>query len=333
MQRTVRIRLFWLIVLVGLLMLAVVASLAMGVRTIGWDAVWQVLFGHTESIDQAVAAQRIPRTVLAGVIGATLVVSGVTMQAVTRNPLADPGIFGVLAGALLFVVIGLAFFHLAGTIPIMVVAVIGSAVAAAFVYAVGSLGHGGATPLKLALAGAATSAALSSMVSAVLLPRQDVMDRFRFWQIGEVGGADWESLSLGAPLLIIGGLICWASATSMNALALGDDVATSLGTHVVRARAIAAAGAVMLCGAATALAGPIGFVGLIVPHICRFCVGADHRWLVPFSAVVGALILIACDTIGRILVDHNDIAVGVIMPVMGAPLFIWIVRQQKVREL
>lgn len=333
MQRTVRIRLFWLIVLGGLLVLAVVASLAVGVRTIGWDAVWQALAGHTESIDQAVAAQRIPRTVLAGAIGAALAVSGVTMQAVTRNPLADPGIFGVLAGASLFVVIGLAFFHLAGTIPIMVVAVIGSAVAAAFVYAVGSLGHGGATPLKLALAGAATSAALSSMVSAVLLPRQNVMDKFRFWQIGEVGGADWESLSLGAPLLIIGGLICWASATSMNALALGDDGATSLGTNVVRARAIAAVGAVILCGAATALAGPIGFVGLIVPHICRFCVDADHRWLVPFSAVAGALILIACDTIGRTLVDHNDIAVGVIMPVIGAPLFIWIVRQQKVREL
>ncbi|WP_425429807.1 FecCD family ABC transporter permease [Corynebacterium pacaense] len=304
-----------------------------GVRSISVTDAFQSLLGATSTTEQAAAAKRLPRTVLGIVIGAALAVSGMTMQAVTRNPLADPGIFGVLTGASLAVVIGIAFFGLGNPVATMIVAVIGSAAAAVFVYTVGSLGRGGATPLKLALAGAATSAALSALVSAVLLPRVQVMDSFRFWQIGGIGGAEWDRMTMAAPFLILGFLICWLSAAGMNALALGDEVATGLGVNVLRTRLVSSAGAVLLCGVATALAGPIAFVGLIIPHLCRLIVGTDHRWLVPASALSGAVLILLADTLGRVITRPSEVAVGIIMPLIGAPLFIWIVRRQKVRDL
>lgn len=326
-------RFSYLLLLIALLVVACVCSVMFGVRSIELSDAVAALLGHADTTEQAAATARIPRTVLGFAVGAALAVSGTAMQAVTRNPLADPGIFGVLSGAGLAVVIGIAFFGMTNPVATMVVAVIGAAAAAVFVYTVGSLGRGGATPLKLALAGAATSAALSALVSAVLLPRIDVMDSFRHWQIGGVSGANWDRLSLAAPLLIIGGLICWLSARGMNALALGDEMATGLGESVLRTRLVASLGAVLLCGVATALAGPIGFVGLIVPHLCRLLVGTDHRWLIPFSALAGAALIIYADTLGRVLTRPSEIAVGIIMPLLGAPFFIWIVRRQKVREL
>lgn len=320
-----------LIALGVLLSVACICSLMFGVRSISGADALHALLGYTDTAEEAAAMKRIPRTVLGMVIGAALAVSGTTLQAVTRNPLADPGIFGVLSGASLAVVIGIAFFGLSAAVPTMAVAVSGAAIAAIFVYVVGSLG--GATPLKLALAGAATAAALSSMVSAVLLPRVQVMDSFRFWQIGGIGGADWDRITLAAPALIAGALICWACARGLNALALGDDIATGLGENVLRTRLVASAGAVILCGVATALAGPIAFVGLIIPHLCRLIVGTDHRWLIPTSAVAGAALLLFADTAGRVITRPGEIAVGIIMPLLGAPLFIWIIRRQKVRQL
>ena len=215
----------------------------------------------------------------------------------------------------------------------MFLAIFGSAFAAAFVYVVGSLGRGGATPLKLALAGAATSAALTALVSAILLPRIDVMDSFRHWQIGGVAGAEWDRLGIAIPFLIVGTLICVFTAGGLNALALGDELATGLGENVLRTRILSSIGAVILCGVATALAGPIGFVGLIVPHLCRLIVGTDHRWLMPTTALAGAVLVILADTLGRVIVPGQEVAVGIIMPIIGAPFFIWIVRRQKVREL
>lgn len=316
-----------------LLAVACVCSVKFGVRSTSTDDAIQALLGHSDTTEQAAALKRIPRTVLGIIIGAALAIAGTTMQAVTRNPLADPGIFGILAGASLAVVIGISFFGLAGAVPTMIVAVVGSAAAAVFVYTVGSLGRGGATPLKLALAGVATTAALTSLVSAVLLPRVDVMDRFRFWQIGGVGGAEWDRMALAAPFLAVGFLLCVLTSTGLNALALGDDVATSLGENVLRTRIVASIGAVILCGVATALAGPIAFVGLVVPHITRLIVGTDHRWLVPCSALAGAVLIVAADTFGRVVTRPSEIAVGIIMPIIGAPLFIWIIRRQKVKEL
>lgn len=324
------------VVLVGLLLalaIACIASVMFGVRSISLEDALAAIGGATGTADEAAATARFPRTALALAVGAALAMSGTTLQGVTRNPLADPGIFGVLSGASLAVVTGIAFFGLSRPIPTMIAAMAGSLAAAVFVYFVGSLGRGGATPLKLALSGAATAAASSSLVSAILLPRADVMDQFRFWQIGSVGGAEWYELGLSLPFLGVGALLVLLCAPGLNALALGDDVATGLGIKVMSTRLLATLGAVMLCGTATALAGPIAFVGLIVPHLIRLMCGTDHRWLLPLTGLAGALLLTVADTIGRVVARPSELAVGILVPLVGAPLFIWIVRNTKVREL
>ncbi len=323
----------WIAVALGLLALAVLASIAFGARVVSSHDVLTALNGGSDSVAQAAVAKRIPRTLLAIVVGGSLGLAGTVLQGVTRNPLADPGLLGVTTGASLAVVSGIAFFGLSSSTAYIWVAIAGAAAAAAFVYAVGSLGRGGATPLKLALAGATTSAAFSSLISAILLPRIDVMDQFRFWQIGGVGGATYPKLLQIAPFLVVGLLICFATARGLNSLALGDDVAAGQGEWVARTRVIAFVGAVTLCGAATAVAGPIVFVGLIVPHVCRLVVGIDHRWLLPGSAVVGALLLTVADVIGRVVARPAEVDVGVVTAFIGAPVFIYIVRRQKVRAL
>ncbi|RKW98145.1 iron ABC transporter permease [Corynebacterium diphtheriae] len=303
------------------------------VRSITPAEALSALGGATDTAGEAAAWTRIPRTLLALCAGAALATSGTAFQAVTRNPLADLGIFGVLAGASLAVVISLTFFNVSRTLPTMLIASTGAFAAAVFVYSVGSIGRGGATPLKLALSGAATAAALSSLTSAILLPRANVMDEFRNWQIGSVSGAQWESLAVALPLLGLGFAIVFLTSSGLNALSLGDDVATSLGINLTRTRILVTFGAVLLCGTATAVTGPIAFVGLIVPHVLRLLLGTDHRILIPASALAGAVLLTLADTAGRLLEGSSEIAVGIIMPFLGAPLFIWIVRQTRMREL
>ncbi|WP_396819466.1 FecCD family ABC transporter permease, partial [Microbacterium sp. p3-SID336] len=311
-----------------------VLSVSFGVRAVSVDDILAALSGHSDTIAQAAVVKRIPRTVLALLVGAALALAGATMQAVTRNPIGDPGILGIANGASFAVVIGIAFFGLSNPYGQLAFAITGAAAAAVFVYTVGSLGRGGATPLKLALAGAATSAAFASLISAVMLPRVDLLQTFQSWQVGGVGGAEWPRIALTAPVLGVGALICFLSARGMNSLALGDDMATGLGEHVLRTRMVSALGSVILAGAATAIAGPIGFVGLIVPHMCRLLVGTDHRWLLPFSAVAGAALLTASDIVGRVIAPSSqEVQVGIITAIIGAPFFIWIVRRQKVREL
>lgn len=333
LRRPVAVRLAWFAVACGVLAALCVASVAFGVREVSVGDIMAGLSGGVDGVAQAAVVARVPRTVLALLVGAALALSGATMQAVTRNPLADPGILGVSGGAALAVVIGIAFFGMSDPYAFMAVAIAGAAGAAVFVYAVGSLGRGGATPLKLALAGAAATAAFMSLVSAILLPRVDIMETFRFWQIGGVGGATWERIAVVAPVLAVGALVCFVCARGMNSLALGDDLAAGLGEHVFRTRLVASAGAVILCGAATAVAGPIAFVGLVIPHLCRLLVGTDHRWLLPFSAIAGAGLLVAADVVGRVVAKPDEIEVGIITALIGAPFFIWIVRRQKVREL
>ena len=332
-RRPRRVRALGLACITAVVLLLVWLSVTVGSREVGWDAVVAAFGGSTEGFDVAAVAKRIPRTVLALAAGAALGVSGAVMQGITRNPLADPGILGINMGASLAVVSGLAFFGLASATSYIWVAIAGAAVTALFVYAVGSLGRGGATPLKLALAGAATTAALASFITAVALPRGDIADTVRSWQVGGVGGGDWASLAQVAPFLVVGTLICFATARALNTLALGDELAAGLGERVAVARGVAALGAVVLCGASTAITGPIGFVGLVVPHACRLIVGVDHRWLLPFSALTGAALLTAADVVGRIVARPAEIDVGIITALVGAPFFIAIVRRQKVRAL
>ena len=334
LRRPALVRTVWLLVGLGVIVVLSILSVSFGVRAVSLDDILAAFGGHTDTVEQAAIVKRMPRTALAVLVGAALALSGAAMQAVTRNPIADPGILGVSNGASLAVVIGLAFFGATSAFTQMFVAIVGAAVAAVFVYTVGSLGRGGATPLKLALAGAATSAALASLISAVLLPRVDLLTAFQSWQVGGVGGAEWPRIAITAPALAIGALICFACARGMNSLALGDDMAAGLGENVFRTRLISALGAVILAGAATAIAGPIGFVGLVIPHLCRMLVGTDHRWLLPFSAIAGAALLLAADVLGRVIAPSGEeIQVGIITAVIGAPFFIWIVRRQRVREL
>ena len=332
-RRPRRLRGVWLLGALGVLGLLVVASVMVGSREVGLDDIVAALGGSVDGFDQAAVAKRIPRTVLAVIAGAALGMSGAVMQGVTRNPLADPGILGVNLGASLAVVIGLAYFGLSAATSFIWVAIAGAAVAALFVYTVGSLGRGGATPLKLALAGAATSAALASFVTAVVLPRNDIAGGVRSWQIGGVGGASFDSTLQVLPFLLVGFAICFLSARGLNSLALGDDLAAGLGERVAIARGAASLGAVVLCGAITAVTGPIAFVGLVVPHACRLLIGVDHRWLLPFSAVLGAALLTGADIIGRIAARPGEVDVGIITALIGAPFFIYIVRRQKVRAL
>ncbi|KRW95602.1 iron ABC transporter permease [Paracoccus sp. MKU1] len=308
-------------------------SVAIGTREVGWDDIAAALAGRAETIGQAAVAARLPRTALAFLAGAALGLSGALLQGVTRNPLADPGILGINMGAALAVVVGVAWFSITSAQAYIWAAILGAGLTAVFVYVIGSLGRGGATPLKLALAGAATSVAFSSLVIAVVLPRGDIAGGIQSWQVGGVGGATFARLAPVLPFLAAGFAISLLWARKLNALALGDELAAGLGENVARTRAIAGLGAILLCGAITAVCGPIGFVGLVVPHFCRLLVGTDHRWLLPFSALAGAGLLLASDILGRILARPGELDVGIVTAFVGAPFFIWIVRRQRLREL
>ena len=331
--RSSRTRSLWLAGMVALLALLCGLSVTVGTREVDWTDILAALAGQIDSIGQAAVNVRIPRTLLAVLAGAALGLAGALMQGVTRNPLADPGILGVNMGASLAVVVAVAWFGITSADAYIWTAILGAGCAAVFVYTIGSLGRGGATPLKLALAGAATSVAFSSMVIAVVLPRADIAGGIRSWQVGGVGGATFERILPVLPFLAVGFAISLLSARKLNSLALGDELAAGLGERVALARAVAAFGAILLCGATTAVCGPIGFLGLIVPHLCRLLVGVDHRWLLPFSALGGACLLLTADIVGRIVARPAELDVGIVTALVGAPFFIWIVRRQRVREL
>ncbi len=320
------------------ILLSIALSLAFGSRPVTGaqvvDGISSWLRGETPSDIGALAVQsRIPRTVLALLAGAALALSGALMQAITRNPLADPGILGVNTGAALAVVIGIAFLGVSSALGYLALAVVGAFLTALFVYFVGSVGPGGTTPIKLALAGAATTAALSSLVSAILLPRRDALDEFRYWQVGNVGRAGWDTMAVIVPVLVIGALVALLCARALNALALGEDVAVGLGVRVGRIRVVAAIAGVALCAAVTAIAGPIGFVGLMIPHAVRQLSGPDQRWLLPLSALGGAVLLTLADTVGRVIGYPGEVEAGIITAFLGAPVLILIARRTRMKAL
>lgn len=323
-----------LVVALAVLLIACVLSVTFGSRVVAWsDVVAGVLHPEPGNLAQAAVHARVPRTLLGLLVGAALGLSGALLQGATRNPLADPGILGLTQGASLAVVIALAWFGVGALRAHVLVALIGAGIAAAVVYGVGSLGREGPTPLKVTLAGAATAAAASSLTSMVLLTHTDVLDVFRFWQVGSLGRADAATITQVLPFLVLGTLMALASSRGLDTLALGDDAAVGLGRHPGRVRLLAAGSAVLLAGAATAATGPIGFVGLTMPHLARSFTGPDHRWVLPYSAVLGAGLLVAADVLGRVVARPQDLEVGVVAALLGAPVLIAIVRRTKVREL
>lgn len=328
-------RLLGLGLLVLVLGVAIAASVAFGTKPISMGTVWDAVRHHDDSIDAHVIVVdvRIPRTYLGLLVGIALGMAGALMQGITRNPLADPGILGVDAGAALCVVIGIYVFHLDDPLQFVWFAFFGAAAASVVVYGLGAIGREGATPVKLALAGAALTALLASMTSAVLIIDLATLDQFRFWAVGSLAGREWDISVPMTPFLLVGMLIALISGFLLNPLALGDDVARSLGQRIALVRGFATLGVVLLCGAATAAAGPIVFVGLIVPHVARAIVGPDQRWIVPYSAVLGGILLLVADTVGRVIARPGEVQVGIMTALIGAPFFIVLVRRRKLAEL
>lgn len=315
------------------LVLAALLSVLIGTRDTSWAMIWGLTDGNIDSIGEAAIASRLPRTLLAMLAGASLAVAGATMQGLTRNPLADPGLLGVNAGAALAVVIGIAWFGMQTVSQYLSVAIAGAGISAVTVYLIASLGRGGATPLRLALSGAVMSAALASLSAAIILPRADIAGLLHSWLIGGVGGATLDRILPVLPILLIGMALSLLSARKLNLMALGDDTATGLGERVAKARLISALGAILLCGAATAACGPIAFVGLVVPHALRMMAGSDYRRLLPLSALGGAVLVTLADTLGRVLASPAELEVGIVTALVGGPVFIAIVRRHHLRSL
>lgn len=310
------------------------ASLAFGARFVDFMEVIETLIhSRKTTINEIVVHERIPRTVFGMIAGAALGVSGALMQSITRNPIADPSILGVNTGASLFVVGGIAFFQISSSNEYIVFALVGAAVTSIFVYSIGSLGQGGATPIKLALAGVATSAALTSLVSAIILLRNDIMNAVRFWQVGSVSGATWEGIFSVIPFIVAGIVLAIFLTPSLDALSMGDDIATGLGVRTGLVRLIGAFAGVLLCGATTALAGPIGFIGIMVPHTMRLICGPNLKRVIPMSAVGGAVLLLVADILGRVIGSPSEVEAGVITAFVGAPILIIIAMRAKVRAL
>lgn len=324
-----------LLLLLGLVVLAALASIAIGAKSMPWSHAWDAVFHYDRTFEDHLIVRelRLPRTVLALMIGAALGLAGAVMQGVTRNPLADPGLLGVNAGAALFVVIAISQFGIADTSGLVWFALAGAAAAGAFVYVLGATGRGGATPVKLAIAGAAMSALMGSFTSAMLLLDSATLNQYRFWAVGSVAGRDLDVAGSVAPFIVVGIVLAIGSGRALNGLALGEDVARSLGQRVGFVRSVAALSVVLLCGGATAAAGPIWFVGLTVPHVVRSITGPDHRWLLPYSMLVGAVFLTIADVVGRVMVRPGELEVGIVTAVIGAPVFISFVRRRRIAEL
>ena len=306
----------------------IVLSLCLGSRTVAFTKVLEALSGkHVETLGAKVVLARVPRTIFGILAGGALGISGTLMQSITRNPVADPSILGVNTGASLFVVIGIAYLHISAASQYIWLAILGALLTTLLVYGVASLGKEGATPLKLALSGSAVAITLGSLVSTIMLPNDKVMQNFRFWTVGSIGRATTESIRLIAPFLAM------LLASQLNALALGDEAASSLGVNVRFVRAAGTVASVLLCGATTALAGPIGFVGLMVPHIIRLFLGSEMRLMMPFSFLGSSALLLISDVIGRLIGAPGETEVGIVTAVLGAPLFIAIIRKGTIRSI
>lgn len=328
-------RAIMLVFLVGALAFILLLSVAYGSKEIPLHIVIDGLFDFDkENPDHLIIRSlRVPRTIVGALVGSALGVAGALMQGVTRNPLADPGILGVNAGAALFVVIGIHSFNVGSLTGYVWFAFVGAAITSVAVYTLGSLGREGATPVKLALAGAAFSAFLGSITSAILLLDVTTLDQFRFWVVGSLANRNGTIASQVAPFIGVGLVLAMFSGRLLNAMALGDDVAKSLGQRVGLSRAFLGLLIVLLVGGATAAAGPIAFVGLTVPHVARAIVGPNYRWIVPYSAVLAPVLLLGSDIIGRVIDRPSEIQVGIVTAVLGAPFFILLVRYRKLSEL
>ncbi|MEV4680985.1 FecCD family ABC transporter permease [Streptomyces kurssanovii] len=324
-------RIGWTAAAVAALLLAVLLSLAVGARPVAPTAVLDAVLNGGHSPDAEVVRElRVPRTLIALMVGAALALAGTVLQGITRNPIADPGILGISQGASVGVVLAIAFAGVHTLSGYVWFAFAGAAIASVAVYAIAARGRGGATPVKLALGGAAINALLVSVTMGVLTTKAAALDEFRFWQVGSVAGRDAEVVGQIWPFLLVGTVLVISVARGLDALALGEDMAKGLGQNVATVRIVGGVGATVLTGAGVAAAGPIAFIGLAVPHIARAVVGSDHRWVLPMAALIGPVMLLVSDVIGRIVFPPGEVPAGVMTALIGVPFLVTLVRRKAV---
>jgi iron complex transport system permease protein len=325
-----RRRLFWLLVSIAALVLACAASLAIGSARLPLGTVWAALTAPDGSLDHlTVTDLRLPRTVLAVLVGSALGLAGALIQALTRNPLADPGILGVNAGAGFAIVLGVALFGVTRIDQYLWLGFAGAVVAAVVVYLIAARAPGGASPIRLTLVGVAFSAVLSGASSTLALIDPQTFDRMRYWGAGSIADRPDGTITAILPFIAAGLALGVACARPLNALALGEDMARAVGAKTNAARGVGMVAITLLCGAATAAAGPIGFIGLMVPHAVRPLTGPDQRWVLPFSLVLAPVLLLVADVLGRLVVWPAEIQVGVVTALIGGPVLIALVRRTK----
>lgn len=325
---------------VAALLLLCALSMAFGALNVPLGQVWDTLLGNAPNArtDNVIWSVRLPRTALGLATGAALGLSGALMQALTRNPLADPGILGVSAGAAFAVVVSVGVLGVGSAYGYIWFAFAGALVASVLVQVLGGLGRSGSTPVKLALAGVAVTSLLFSLTSAVALTDPDALNRYRFWSAGSLADQDTHVLLRVLPFLAVGAVLALACAPALNRLALGDDVAKSLGLRIGLVRTQGVVAVTLLTGGAVAVIGPVVFVGLVVPHIARVLaqyagLGPDHRWLLPLSAVLAPCLLLAADIAGRLIDRPVEIQAGVLVAFIGGPFFIALVRRRRLAEV
>lgn len=326
--RSAPVLLLGLVISFGLLLLAILLSIGFGAASISAADVWNALFAFNPQSTEhlIIRTLRVPRAAVGALVGAALGVAGAMMQGLTRNPLADPGILGIETGAALGVVGAVFFLGITSLSIYTLFAFIGAALTAGAVYGLGSLGRGGPTPLKVTVAGAAITALLSSLTTGMLILSQQTLEEVRFWLAGSIAGRDLSLLAQAAPYILVGLVIALALGRQITTLSLGDDIAKGLGVNSTWIKGLAAIATVLLAGGAVAVAGPVGFIGLVIPHVVRFLVGVDYRWILPYSALLGAIFLIISDVAARLILRPLELPVGVMTALIGGPFFIYLVR-------
>ncbi|WP_128375610.1 FecCD family ABC transporter permease [Streptomyces cavernae] len=325
------IRAFGLLVSVVVLALVAVASIAIGAKELSLEQVWHGLFQESGTYGDVVVGERVSRTVLGLLAGAALGLSGAVLQALTRNPLADPGLLGINAGASAAVVTAVTFFGVTSLSGYVWFAFFGAAAVGAVVWFLG--GSRGATPVRLALAGTAISAALYGYLQAVMIMDDAALGKMRFWTVGSLASANDSTITQVLPFLGVGTVLALLLARPLNAVAMGDDTARALGANLGRTRALSMAAATVLSGAATAACGPIVFVGLMIPHVVRSFTGPDLRWILPYATILSPVLLLGADVVGRIVARPAELQVGIVTAVIGGPVFVFLVRRGRTAQL
>ncbi|SDE19204.1 iron complex transport system permease protein [Paenibacillus sp. UNCCL117] len=316
------------------LLLAMAASILLGVESYRPSIGWAAAFHYDETVmeQMIIRTTRMPRAFLAAAVGAGLAVAGALMQALTRNPLASPGTLGVNAGASFVVVLASVVFSVTSMQALMWLSFCGAALGAIAVYLLGSLGRGGLSPMKLVLAGAALTALFSSFTQGILALDKQGLGSVLFWLTGTIAGREPDMLIVAGPYMALGGAAAWLLSRQLDVLAMGEETARGLGQRTAWLKAGIGLIVLALAGGAVSIAGPIGFIGVVVPHMARFLAGLEHRWVLPYCAVLGAVLLVAADLAARFLMMPEEVPVGVMTALIGVPFFIYIARRGTVRS-